>query len=125
MSGGDLNYNYEISSDERDTVTAIVISTQRMVKDLMLCRERMVETLKRQGLIEEKTFLFRKQCDSVKNECSRLRRTIVLIKANPAVLGVNIDPANEIAELEKSLASKEETYQELRILAKVLIKLLY
>jgi hypothetical protein len=97
-----------------------MISTQKMVNDLHLTRDKMVETLKRQRLLEEKTTLFRAHCESVKNETSRLRRAVLLIKGNPAVLGANIDPQDEINQLEKNLASKEETYQELKMLRQVI-----
>ena len=159
----DLNLTISCTCTCSYANTAIVISTQRMVKDLHIIREKMVETMARQRLVEEKYNLFKAQCESVKNDTARLRRAIQMIKANPAVLQANVDPSKEIANLvsilnlspspnravsavhrphqhhychhhyshphyyhhhfslpsyqEGNLASKEETYQELRALA--------
>ena len=114
----DKEPSYELTGEERDAVTAILISTQRMLQDYHIVRERMAEVMKRQILVEEKTNLFIAQCDSVKNDCARLRRAIQMIKNNPSALSTTSDVTKEIEDLEKNLAAKEDTYKEITGLRK-------
>lgn len=109
----DGGYNYESSDGDKVDVIAVILATQRLLKDLMECRQQSVEALKRQMLIEQKYYMFKKQCSSLEVDLQRLRRAIRLIQINPSIVGAHGKAVNEIAELNKSLSQKEESFAEL------------
>lgn len=115
---GDEEPSYELTGDERDPVSAILISTQRMLQDYHIVRERMAEVMKRQILVEEKTNLFIAQCESAKHDCARLNRAIQMIKCNPSALSTTLDVTKEIEDLQRNLSYKEDSYKELTGLRK-------
>lgn len=77
-------------------------------RDLFECRQKLVEAMKRQKLVEEKTLVFRKQLQTVSDEERRLRRAIRMVEINPALVkDGNSD--RELETMRRSLAAKEET----------------
>jgi hypothetical protein len=61
--------------DNRDVVE-LINSSQRLLSDLMMCRQRYVEALKRQVDIEKKIGLFRTQLDLFRGQVQKKRREL-------------------------------------------------
>ena len=114
---GQRDGGYEISADGGDLVLRTISATQRLFKDLLECHQRSVEAQKRLRLMSDKIELFRLQCDSGRNELSRLRRAIRLIENSPALRELGASES-ELVELRKTLARREEAVQELMAVRK-------
>jgi len=109
-------YDITPSGSDPRGVMAIIMSTHRVITDLVECRQKSVESMRRQGLIEEKYEVFRKQCHAVEQDARMLRQAIRMIETNPAVVassGGSSDAREELRELKQSLFNKEETFSEL------------
>lgn len=117
-----MDGDYEIEKVVRrtgDEVMAIISTTQTILSDLVECRQKMVEAMRRQALIEEKTLLFRDQISTIANEARKIRRALGLLKSNPFLaLAANQDIDEEIKKMELQLAQKEESWQDLRSVRK-------
>ena len=107
---------YDMPSDINN-VQFVIDACNRLMKDLLECRQKLIEAIKRQNSVQEKTEIFRKQVSQVQDEERRLRRAIRLIEINPSILGKDVSAANEIDGLKRSLSSKEETLLELLTLS--------
>ena len=65
-------------------------------------------------LVEQKYTVFKKQCAAVDSDVRMLRRAIRMIETNPSIVGLESpEDSDELHELRRSLANKEETYLEL------------
>jgi len=119
---GEADGGYDIKTDAKDPngIFSIISSCHKIMHDLLECREKQVESMKRQQLVEQKFHLFRTQLTSVDHEVRLLRRAIRLIELNPAIVGAKEgDPEpDELHELKRNLANKEESYLELTSVAK-------
>ncbi len=73
---------YEVDGDPHN-VMLVIEAGQRIMSDLFECRQKHIEAIKRQMLVQQKIEVFRKQCDGVDNDIRRLRRAIRLIEINP------------------------------------------
>eukprot|EP01038_Epipyxis_sp_PR26KG_P004789 gene4789-6716_t len=104
--------------DDTTNIGLAIEASHRIMKDLLECRQRTVEALKRQAAIEDKTLLFKKQLASMENEEQRLRRAIRLIEINPSIIGKEMNVESELAELKRSLLLKQESLVELTSIAK-------
>lgn len=115
---GEKNGGYDPKNPKE--VNQIIVATQRLLKDLMECRQKCVEAMKRQRLILAKVELFRKQCYDLDTDVSRLRRAVRLVEINPSLV-VSQDPTGkeqgnddfykaQLEDLKRNLASKEESY---------------
>ncbi len=119
---GEADGGYDIKADSKDPngIFAIIGSCHKIMHDLLECREKQVECMKRQKLVEQKYQLFRNQVQSVDHEIRLLRRAIRLIEINPAIVGASHGDSepDELHELKRNLANKEETFLELTAVAK-------
>ena len=113
---------YVIIDDPKDPdgIFGLIASCQRILGDLLSCRNAQIESMKRQQLVESKYQVFKSQLGAVDNDVRMLRRAIRLIEINPGIVGAeslnnNID---ELNELRKKLSIKEETYLELSAISK-------
>lgn len=113
---GERDGGYNMPEDRAMIILAIEASS-RLMRDLLECKQKSIEALKRQKTIEEKTELFRKQLYTVENDERRLRRAIRLIEINPTIVGEDLNPESQLMELRSSLAAKQETLVELSALA--------
>jgi hypothetical protein len=111
---GEDDGGYELDGDRKEDVKYLIAMGMRLLKDLLHCRQRSVDALKRQMLVEQKYLLFKKQVDSTELELQRLRRAIRLIEINPSLVGTKEKAEMEIIDMKKSLAAKEESYLELQ-----------
>jgi len=119
---GEADGGYDIKAGTADPngIFAIITSCHKIMHDLLECREKQVESMKRQQLVEQKFQLFRTQVTSVDHEIRLLRRAIRLIELNPAIVGAKEgDPEpDELHELKRNLANKEESFLELTAVSK-------
>lgn len=120
---GEAQGGYDVVPEGRDPhgVMALIISCHRVITDLMECRQKSIESMRRQVLVEEKFNVFRKQCQSVEHEARMLRQAIRMIENNPSLVGQSggsKDAREELFELRRNLFAKEETYSELTAVSK-------
>ncbi|RYH22833.1 hypothetical protein EON65_18680 [archaeon] len=108
MKGG----GYELPKNPYDINGTIEVSN-RVLCDLMECRQKYVEAISRQNLMEEKFDVFRKQLGTIENEERRLRRAIRLIEINPAIVGQELNPETQLQELRTALDTKQNTLNEM------------
>jgi hypothetical protein len=113
---GEKEGGYAMPADRSD-VQLVIEASQRIMRDLLECRQRSIEALKRQQMVQEKTELFRKQLATVENDERRLRRAIRLVELNPNIVGEEMNADSQLAELRQNLAAKQETLEELTALA--------
>lgn len=99
--------------DPAKVVTKMIDASCRLMRDLLECRQKAIESLKRQKLVEEKTQLFYSQLNIVDSDERRLRRAIRMIEVNPSIVGEDINHEVQLAELRRSLAAKQESLVEL------------
>jgi hypothetical protein len=119
---GEADGGYDVKEDmhDPDGVSALMTSCHNILGDLLTVRQRQVECMKRQGLVEGKYTVFKNQVAATDNEIRMLRRAIRLIEQNPSVVGAKLggpDP-DELIELRRNLANKEETFLELTAVSK-------
>lgn len=112
MEGG-----YDLPNDPPMHVIEVIDSTHRLMQDLMECRQKSVEAMKRQFMIFDKTVTFRKQVATLENEERRLRRAIRLVEINPAIVGDDLSAAAELDDLQRLLGEKQDALTELMSLA--------
>lgn len=95
----------------RERVAECIATTHNIYRDYMSCRQRLIESMKRQRLVEEKTILFRSQRADLEFEIRKLQRALRLfVKGTLATeLGAT---SFELDELKTSLADKESTFTE-------------
>ena len=115
---GEKNGGYNPENPKE--VNQIIVATQRLLKDLMECRQKCVEAMKRQRLILAKVELFRKQVYDLDTDVSRLRRAVRLVEINPSLVVSQDASGNEqgnedfykaqLEDLKRNLSSKEESY---------------
>jgi len=67
---------YALDESIPDIVTRMSAAAQRVLGDLMHCRQEIVEALQRNKLVQQKTDLFNQQVESLKNELGSLRRQL-------------------------------------------------
>ena len=119
---GEADGGYDVSASNKDPngIFSLIASCHNIMHDLLECREKQVESMKRQQLVEQKYMMFKTQVQSVDHDIRMLRRAVRLIEINPAIVGAKPgDPeADELHELRRNLANKEETFLELTAVSK-------
>ena len=108
---GSKDGGYDIG-DGKDVLKALA-ATQRLLKDLLSARQRLVDTLKRRQLLYQKCQVSRDKCDEVEREGRRLRRTLRVIDTNPVLRDVGTSD-DEVEKMRRNLRFKENNLQELR-----------
>lgn len=95
----------------REAIAECIANTHNIYKDYMSCRQKLIEAMKRQRLVEDKTMLFRTQRDDLEADIRKLQRALRLfVKGTLAAeLGAT---AFELEELKSTLADKESTLTE-------------
>ena len=103
---------------EEDGPNAMIAATQRLLKDITECKQKLIESMKRQQLVEQKTLQYRNQKFQLDAEIRKLRQAIQLITKDKLMAGMGIS-RNETAELMKNLGNKEDTFREFCMVGKV------
>ena len=95
----------------RAAIADAIANTHTIFKDYMSCRQKLIESMKRQKLVEQKTILFRNQKDELEADIRKLQRALRLfVKGSLASeLGAT---SNELNELKSTLEDKENTMAE-------------
>lgn len=115
---------YDLPTNTYD-INGALEASHRILRDLMECRQKYVEAISRQNLLEEKHELFKKQLATLENEEKRLRRAIRLIEINPSIVGKELNAETQLIDLRGSLYSKQTTLQEMSAMAKERAQQLY
>lgn len=89
LLSGAADGGYEAPPTAIVDVAAEIAAAQRLMRDLLECRQKSVESLKRQMLIQGKMETFRKQCESADLDVRRMRQAIRLVEINP--VGASIE----------------------------------
>eukprot|EP00981_Chlorochromonas_danica_P003055 scaffold607_cov160-Ochromonas_danica.AAC.28 len=108
---------YDLPSNPFD-INGVLSASNRIMRDLMECRQKYVEAITRQELLDEKHDLFLKQMNTLENDERRLRRAIRLIEVNPAVVGRELNAEVQLKELRGSLHAKQSSLLEMISLSK-------
>lgn len=108
---------YDLPSNPYD-FNGVLSASNRIMRDLMECRQKYVEAIARQELLDEKHDLFLKQMNTLENDERRLRRAIRLIEVNPAVVGKELNAEVQLKELRGSLHAKQSSFLEMTSLSK-------
>lgn len=103
---------------EEDGPNAMIAATQRLLKDITECKQKLMESMKRQQLVEQKTLQYRNQKYLLEAEIRKLRQAIQLISKDKLMAGMGIS-RNETNELQKNLGNKEDTFREFCMVGKV------
>ncbi|CAM9235500.1 unnamed protein product, partial [Ectocarpus fasciculatus] len=108
---GAKDYSQEPLDLSREAIAACIANTHQIFKDFMACRQKLIESMKRQKLVEQKTIMFRAQRDDLETEIRKLQRALRLfVKGTLASeLGAT---THELEELKTNLADKENTLTE-------------
>jgi hypothetical protein len=109
-------YSLPNRAEEGVNVAGTLQSSHRIMRDLMECRQKYVDAIKRQNLMQEKFDLFVKQLQTVENEERRLRRAIRLIEINPSIVGAEMSAESQLHELRSALINKQESLAEMQSL---------
>jgi hypothetical protein len=106
---GQKEGGYDASPD--DGAKGILLACQRLLRDFMECKQKLMESMKRQSSIEQKTHMFRDQKFKLDNEIRKLRQAIQLISKDSLMSGMGI-AKQETEELVSQLGYKEESFRE-------------
>jgi hypothetical protein len=107
-------YELPPESVRLDNINEVIEASHRILKDLIECRQKYIESIKRCSLMQEKYDLFYQQLTSLENEEKRLIRAIRLIEINPSVVGNELNAQQQLSELRSSLLHKQEILAEMR-----------
>eukprot|EP01040_Poterioochromonas_malhamensis_P013046 gene13046-14311_t len=105
---------YALPKDYDYKVNEVIEASNRILKDLMECRQKYLESIKRQKIMEDKFLLYKQQLISLENEERRLVRAIRLIEINPSIVGNEMQAASQLHELRQSLSHKQDILLEMK-----------
>ena len=92
-------------------VLGSLAAIQRLLRDLLECKQKLIETIKRQTLIQRKFDSSRNQCEVIENELLKLRRTLRVIETNPLLKQMGASE-EDIESLRRSVKKKDDVLQE-------------
>ena len=113
---GQKDGGYDANAD--DGAKGILLACQRLLRDFMECKQKLMESMKRQSTIEQKTHMFRDQKFKLENEIRKLRQAIQLISKDSLMSGMGISK-QETNELVSQLGYKEESFREFCMVGRV------
>lgn len=106
------------NANPEDGAKGILLACQRLLRDFMECKQKLMESMKRQATIEEKTHMFRDQKFKLDSEIRKLRQAIQLVSKDSLMSGMGISK-QETDELVAQLGHKEESFREFCMVGRV------
>ena len=101
----DGGYDLQTSNNDPDGVSALIASCHKIMADLLTIRQRQVDCMKRQTLVEGKYTVFKNQVAATDTEIRNLRRAIRMIEVSPNIVGAHAGgpEPDELIELRRTI----------------------